>query len=62
MQTFAVAEIVDVVGDVDFGLGVIGVISLPNSLHLYVKEEAFGHCVIPAIACAAHAADEAMGA
>lgn len=38
----------------------IGVLTLPDALHLEVQEEAFGHRVIPAVPFAAHAADEAI--
>lgn len=60
MQPFAVIEADDVGGDVRFGLGVIGIFPLPDALHLEIEEEAFGHCVVPAISCAAHATHEAM--
>ncbi len=39
MQTDVVVEADDVVGDVPAGLGVVGVVLLPDTLHLQVHEE-----------------------
>ena len=60
VQPHAVVEVDDVVGDVAHCLGVVGVVALPNTLHLQVQEEALRHRVIPTIAFTAHAADQAM--
>ena len=60
VQPHAVVEADDVVGDVACGLGVVGIVTLPDTLHFEVQEEALHHRVIPAIAFAAHAADKAV--
>ena len=43
MQTFAVIEADDVVGDVDPGFGVVGIVALPHPFHFEVQEEAFSN-------------------
>ena len=60
MQALAVVEAGDVIGHVKLGLCVVRVIALPDALHLQVQKEAFSNSVIPAVAFAAHAADETM--
>ena len=60
VQTHVVVETDDVVGDVVRGLSVVGVVALPHPLHLQIQEEALHHGVIPAVALAAHAADQAV--
>ena len=39
VQTHVVVEADDVVSDVAGGLGVVGVVALPDTLHLQVQEE-----------------------
>ena len=60
VQPHAVVEGHDVVGDVAHGLGVIGLVALPNPLGLKAQEKALHHRVVPAAALAAHAADRAV--
>ena len=60
MQPHKVVEVDDVVSHVVDGFAVIGVITLPNPLHLQIQDQALHHRVIPAITFAAHAAREAM--
>ena len=60
MQPFAVVEADDIVRDVPSSLGVVGVVALPDPLHLQVQEEALHHCVVPAVSFAAHARACAM--
>ena len=60
MQSHRVVEVDDVVGHIMNGFAVIGVVALPDPLHLQAQEEALHHRVIPTIAFAAHAAHEAM--
>lgn len=60
MQPVCVVKADDVVGNVGGGLCMVGVVQLPNPLHLQVQEEAFHHRIIPAVALAAHAGDQAM--
>jgi hypothetical protein len=45
VQSGVVVETDDVIGDVSFGLGLIGISALPDLLHFEVQEEAFGHGV-----------------
>lgn len=60
MQPHKVVEVDDLVSHVVDGFAVIGVITLPNLLHLQIQEQALHHRVIPVIIFAAHAAREAM--
>ena len=60
MQTFAVIEADDVVGDVDSGFRVVGIVALPHPFHFEIQEEAFSNSVVPTVSLAAHAADEAL--
>src|SRR5450830_153349 len=60
MQSHAVVEANDVVGDVSHGLAVVGVVALPNALRLEAQEEALHHRVVPTVALAAHAAYQAV--
>ena len=60
MQPHAVVAADDVVSDVARGLGVVGIVTLPNTLHFELQEEALHHRVIPAVALAAHAANQAV--
>lgn len=57
MQPCAVVEGNDVIRHIALGLGLIGIAALPNTRHFQIQEEAFRHCVIPAIAFPAQAAD-----
>ena len=50
MQTHGVVEVNDVVSDVCDGLKVIGIVFLPDTLHLQVQEEALYHRVVTAVA------------
>lgn len=38
----------------------IGVLALPNALHLEIQEEAFCDVIVPAIAFSAHTANKAL--
>ena len=58
MQSRAVVKANDVVRHIGHGFLVVGVILLPDSLHLQVQEEALHNRVIPAVAFAAHAGDQ----
>ena len=58
VQSHVVVEADDVVGNVCGRLGMVGIVTLPNALHLQIQEEAFHDRVIPAIALATHAADQ----
>jgi energy-converting hydrogenase Eha subunit C len=60
VQPGAVVKANNVVGNIVCSLGVIGVVLLPNPLHLQIQEEALHHSVIPTIAFAAHTAYQAM--
>ena len=65
MQSGAVIEADDVVGDVIFRFRLVGIGTLPDPLHYEIQEEAFGDCVgavlrLPTISTTAHAADEAL--
>lgn len=62
VQPHKVVEVDDVVIHVVDGFAVIGVITLPNPLHLQIQiqDQALHHRVIPVITFAAHAAREAM--
>ena len=60
MQALAAVEAGDVIGHVELGLCMVRVIALPDTFHVQVQEEALSNSVIPAVALAAHAADEAM--
>jgi hypothetical protein len=60
VQPGGVVEVDDVVGDVVDRFGMIGVIALPDALHLQVQKEAFHDRVVPAVALATHAADQPM--
>ncbi len=60
VQPHAVVKAHDVVGDVHHGLGVVGVVALPGPFRLEAQEEALHHRVVPAVALAAHAADQAV--
>ncbi len=60
VQPHAVVEANDVVGDVGHGLSVVGVIALPNPFRLEAQEEALHDRVVPTVALAAHAADQAV--
>ncbi len=59
MQAFAVIKADDVVGDVDPGFSVVGIVALPYPFHFKIQEEAFSNSVVPTVSFAAHAADEA---
>lgn len=48
VQPNAVVEAHDVVDDIGLRLCMVGVVALPNALHLQVQKEAFHHGVIPA--------------
>ena len=56
----AVVEADDVVGNAVHGFALVSVIVLPIALHLQIQEEALHYRVVPAVALAAHAADQAM--
>ena len=60
VQPHVVVEADDVLGDVARGLGMVGVVALPDPLHLQVQEEALHHGVVPAVALAAHARAQAV--
>jgi hypothetical protein len=60
VQTNTVVEAEDVIGNVTSRLCVIGVVALPNALHLQVQKEPLHQCVVPTIPFAAHAAANAM--
>ena len=60
MQALAVVEAGDVICHIALGFRMVRVISLPDTLHLQVQEEAFSDGVIPAVTFAAHAADKAI--
>ena len=60
MQSHAVVEASDVVGDIGHRLRVVDVITLPDPLGLEAQEEALHHRLIPEVALAAHAAHQAM--
>lgn len=60
MQTRGIVKIDDVVGHVVYCFNVVGVIALPNSFHLQVREEALHRGVVPAICFSAHAGDQAV--
>ena len=70
VQTYAVVEVGDVVGDVAHGLNVTGVVARPHELRLQIQKESPQDCVdapvssrncrIPAIAFTADVADQAM--
>ena len=60
MQPSAVVEADDVVSNIVGGFCMIGVVLLPNSLHLQIQEEALHHRVVPAVAFTAHAVHQAM--
>ena len=57
VQAHAVVEAHDVVGDISHGLGVVGIVALPDALGLEAQEESFHHRVVPTVALAAHAAN-----
>lgn len=60
VQSHAVVEAHDVVGDVGNSLVLIGVVSLPDTLRLEAQEEALYYRIVPAVDLAAHAADQAV--
>ena len=60
MPPDAVVKTNNVVGNIVGSLHLIGIILLPNPLHLQIKKEMFHNRVVPAISFAAHAADQAM--
>ena len=60
MQAFAVVEPDDVVGDINPGFGLGGIVALPHPFHFKIQEEAFSNSVVPAIPLPTHAADEAL--
>jgi hypothetical protein len=60
MDASEVVEADDVVGNVGFCLGVVSILVLPDALHFEVKEEAFGHGIIPPVSFLAHAAHEVV--
>ena len=60
VQPHAVVEVDDVVSDVILGLGLVGILALPDTFHFEVQEEALGYGIVPAIAFPAHATNEAM--
>ena len=60
MQSHGVVEVDDVVGNVFHGFSVIGVLALPDPLHLQVQKETLGDSVVPAIALPAHAGHQAL--
>ena len=60
MQSLAVVEANDVVSDIGHCFAVVGVVFLPDSLHLQVQKESLHDGVVPAVAFAAHAAHQAM--
>ena len=41
MQAYIVVKADDVVGDISYGFTTIGVVTLPNALHLEIQEESF---------------------
>lgn len=43
IDSLAVIEADDVVGNVSPGLGMVGILALPDARYLVVKEEAFSH-------------------
>lgn len=49
-----------VVRNVGLRLCMVGIVTLPNALHLQVQKEALNHGVIPTISFSAHAANEPM--
>ncbi len=50
----------DVVVDISDCLSGVGVVSLPDSLHLQIQEEAFHHGAIPTVSLAADAGNQAV--
>ena len=60
MKSCTVVKADNVVSNIVCGLQVIGVVLLPNPLHLQIQEEALHYRVVPAVALAAHAAHQAM--
>ena len=60
VQADVVVEADDVVGNILGRFGVVGVILLPDSFHLQVKEETLHHGIVPTIALAAHASLQTM--
>jgi len=60
MDSCCVVKTDDIVVDVVGGLHRVGIVALPEPLHFEVEEEALNDGVIPAVALAAHAGDEAV--
>ena len=60
MQSRAVVKANDVVSHIGHGVMVVGVVLLPDPLHLQVQKEALHNGVVPTISFAAHAANQAM--
>jgi len=60
METKGVVEAEDDVVDIACGLHWVGVSALPQALHFEIQKEALDDGVIPAVALAAHAGDEAV--
>ena len=60
MPTVAVVEELEILGQVGARQGARGPRGVVDELHLQRGKEALGHGVIPAIAPAAHAADDAV--
>ena len=61
MQSRAVVKANDVVSHIGHGFIVVGVVFLPDPLHLQVQKEALHDRVDPALPASAHAACDALG-
>lgn len=60
MQSGTVIKVNDVVGDVLFGFCMVGIPSLPDTLHFQIQKEPLHHGIVPAITLAAHAEYQTM--
>ena len=60
MKSCTVVKANNVVGDIGYGLKLIGIVLVPDPLHLQIQEEAFHDSVIPTISFSAHAAHQAV--
>ena len=60
MQPYAVVEAYDVVSYVRYCFTVAGIVLLPDTLHFQVQKETLHNGVVPAVAFATHAANQAV--
>ncbi|ANE55998.1 hypothetical protein A1356_05660 [Methylomonas koyamae] len=60
MQAPIVVKIDDIVGHVADGLGVVGILAAPDTLHFQIEKDALHDRVVPAVTLATHAALKAV--